>query len=125
MVLSHGLKLFIVDTVFVQRFDKPLFISLLSYAGLSLITPFCGLRVETLSHELRWRCFIISILGVCALVFFSVGLVYLPLSTIMLIRVRGHVVQLGKGSAQNFALPDRWEHNFHCSGFLHSSDEPA
>ena len=60
-----------------QRFDKPLLISWLSYAGLSLIAPFSGISVERLTYEFRWRCFLVSVLGVGAVVFFSLGLLYI------------------------------------------------
>jgi hypothetical protein len=70
-----------------QGFNKPILISWLSYGGLSLLAPFSGLSVETIEYALRFRIFLIGVMGAFSVVFFSCGLLYLPLSTIMLIRV--------------------------------------
>ena len=63
-------------------------ISGLSYAGLSLLAPFSGLSVETMEYSLRFRLFLIGMMGALSVIFFCCGLLYLPLSTSMLIRVR-------------------------------------
>ena len=70
-----------------QQFHKPFFISWMAYAGLSALAPFSGLTVESMEYTLRWKCFCIGALGALSAVFFSFGLLYLPISTMMLIRV--------------------------------------
>ena len=57
-------------------------------AGLSLIAPFSGLTIEAMEYELRWKCFLLTTLGFFSVISFSWGMIYLPVSTILLLRVR-------------------------------------
>jgi hypothetical protein len=76
------------STMTTQNFNKPLLVSWTVSAGLSLLAPFSGLSVETLQPDLRWKFALIALMGFLSVTFFSYGMLYLSMSTIMIIRVR-------------------------------------
>ena len=41
-----------------------------------------------MEYELRWKCFLLTTLGFFSVISFSWGMIYLPVSTILLLRVR-------------------------------------
>jgi hypothetical protein len=75
-------------TMGTETFNKPLLVSWTISAGLSLLAPFSGLTIETIQPDLRWKFALIAMVGFLSVAFFSYGMLFLPMSTIMIIRVR-------------------------------------
>ena len=70
-----------------QGFDKPYLMSWTAQAGLALIAPFSGLSIRSMEYDLRWKLFVLTFFGTLSIVFFSWGMLYLPVSISVLIRV--------------------------------------